>query len=86
VRALAACGEFKLRPSEISKQQILERRLAGAHELLPLPHRNKDCGLFAAPRDKLRTFPQTRFQQLAETRLGILHRPALHCIGSCSIR
>ena len=70
----------QLGSSEIAKQEILERRLAGVHELLPLGHGNKNSGLLATPRDKLRTFPQTRFQQLAETGLRILDRPALHCI------
>jgi len=74
-----ACGvRRRCRPRRVGEQQLFQRRAGGALQAAPIVHRHQNGGLGAALGDDLRALAQTRLQQLAEARLGVLDRPDLH--------
>src|SRR5438105_1937319 len=73
--SLAPGGHANLRARLVRQQQFFQRRPGRCLQPAPLVCRHQNGCFGAALGHHLRTFCQAPFEELAEPRLGILHRP-----------
>jgi hypothetical protein len=76
--APAARGNEEIASAFIGKKQFFQRPFPAALQSLPFFHRDQDSGFRAAFGNDLGAFLKAGFQQFAEPRLGVLHRPLFH--------
>src|SRR5262249_7243880 len=73
-----AIGNLHLKPRLGCKEKLFKRRPSSLLQTAPLIDRHQDCCLNPAFRDNLRPFRDALFEQLTESGLRFLYRPAHH--------